>query len=107
MPVFLALVFAIIDFSRYAFTLISVQQAAAEAVRAASMGKTATEAQSLARARSPFLGEGLAIACEGCGMVDVNRLMTYRVIARYTFQPLLPLLPAFPVTVAEESRVSF
>ncbi|MFN7001406.1 MAG: TadE family protein, partial [Elioraea tepidiphila] len=42
-PVFLMLVFGIIDFSRYAFSVISVRQAAAEAVRAASLGRTVAE----------------------------------------------------------------
>lgn len=107
MPAFLALAFAIVDFSRYAFTLVSVRQAAAEAVRAASMGRPAAEVQTLARTRAPFLGNGLTVSCEGCGVTNVNQLMTYRVTATYTFQPIAPLLPAFTVTVAEQSRVSF
>lgn len=107
MPAFLALAFAIIDFSRYAFTLISVRQAAAEAVRAASMGRPAAEVQTLARARAPFLGAGLTVTCDGCGVTNVNQLMTYRVTAAFTFQPLAPLLPAFTVNVSEDARVSF
>lgn len=107
MPAFLALAFAIVDFSRYAFTLVSVRQAAAEAVRAASMGRPAAEVQALARSRAPFLGQGLTITCEGCGVTDVDRIMTWRVTAAFTFQPLAPLLPAFTVTIAEQTRVSF
>jgi Flp pilus assembly protein TadG len=107
MPAFLALAFAIVDFSRYAFTLVSVRQAAAEAVRAASMGRPAAEVQALARARAPFLGSGLTVTCQGCGVTDVNQMMTYRVTAAFTFQPLAPLLPAFTVNVADETRVSF
>jgi Flp pilus assembly protein TadG len=107
LPVFLALAFAIVDFSRYAFTLVSLRQAAAEAVRAASMGRPEAEVQALARARAPFLGSGLTVTCHGCGVTDVNRMMTYSVTAAFTFQPLAPLLPAFTVNVAEETRVSF
>jgi len=107
MPVFLALVFAIIDISRYAFTLISVREAAAVAVRAAAMGRGAEEVQALARGRAPFLGQGLAVTCTGCGTTDPNRIMTYSITARFTFQPLAPLLPAFQASVTERTEVRY
>lgn len=106
-PVLLALVFGIIDFSRYAFSLISVRQAAAEAVRAASMGRTVEEVQSVARARAPFLGNALTVTCTGCGIVDASQVLTYSVTASAAFTFLLPYVPSGTITISEQAQVTY
>lgn len=112
-PVFLALVFGIIEFSRFAFTLISVRQAAAEAVRHASFGRTEAQVQTVARQQAPFLGEGLtvALACDpecGGGIDNTNAHLTrtFTVTARFTFTFLLPFIPADVVVVSHTSQVT-
>jgi Flp pilus assembly protein TadG len=113
-PVFLALVFGIIEFSRYVFTLISVQQAAAEAVRQASFGRTQDQVQTMARQQAPFLGDGLTvtvncipIACGG-GVTSVNAHNTrvFVVRATFTFTFLTTFIPLDVVVVTYESRVT-
>lgn len=106
-PVLLALVFGIIDFSRYAFSLISVRQAAAEAVRVASMGRTAEEVQAVARARAPFLGNVLTVTCAGCGVADPSQVQTYSVTASATFSFLLPYVPSGTITISEQTQVTY
>jgi Flp pilus assembly protein TadG len=106
-PVFLALVFGIVDFSRYAFALISVRQAAAEAVRAASLGRTEAEVQQIARARAPFLGTALTVSCTGCGVVDPAVARTYTITASAPFTFLLPYLPPGTITISERTQVTY
>jgi Flp pilus assembly protein TadG len=106
-PVFLALVFGIIDFSRYAFSLISVRQAAAEAVRAASLGRTEAEVQQIARAQAPFLGDALTVHCTGCGGTDPAVARTYRITASAPFTFLLPYVPGGVITISETTEVTY
>lgn len=106
-PVFLLLAFGIIDVSRYAFSLISVREAAAEAVRAASMGFTAEQVQAFARAQAPFLGEALQVSCTGCVGADPNEVRTYSVTASVTFQFLLPYLPSATIAISEQTAVTY
>lgn len=106
-PVFLMLVFGIIDFSRYAFSVISVRQAAAEAVRAASLGRTVAEVQQIARARAPFLGEALTVSCTGCGGTNPAVARTYRVTASAPFTFLLPYTLGQPITIREVTEVTY
>jgi Flp pilus assembly protein TadG len=106
-PVFLALVFGIIDFSRYAFSLISVRQAAAEAVRAASLGRTEAEVQQIARAQAPFLGDALTVHCTGCGGTDPAVARTYRITASAPFTFLLPYVPGGAITISETTEVTY
>lgn len=106
-PVFLMLVFGIIDFSRYAFSLISVRQAAAEAVRAASLGRTAAEVQQIARAQAPFLGEALTVSCTGCGGTDPAVARTYSITASAPFTFLLPYVPSGTIMISEQTQVTY
>jgi Flp pilus assembly protein TadG len=106
-PVFLALVFGIVDFSRYAFSLISVRQAAAEAARAASMGRTAEEVQEIARTQAPFLGNALTVTCTGCGVTDPSQPLTYSITASATFTFLLPYVPSGQIRITEQTQVTF
>lgn len=110
-PVFLALVFGIIDFSRYAFSLISVRQAAAEAVRFASMGRTQAEVQTFARQQAPFLSNGLTVTLNctpgPCGGgVDPNVVRTFTVTASFTFTFLLPFVPSGTIVVNQQTAVT-
>jgi Flp pilus assembly protein TadG len=113
-PVFLALVFGIIEFSRYAFTLISVRQAAAEAVRHASFGRSQGQAQTVARQQAPFLGDGLTVTLTctpipcGGGVTQINahNVRTFTVTASFTFNFLLPFIPADVVVVSHTSQVT-
>jgi Flp pilus assembly protein TadG len=106
-PVFLALVFGIIDFSRYAVSLISVRQAAAEAVRAASMGRTEAEVQQIARAQAPFLGDALTVRCTGCGGTDPAVARTYSITASVAFRFLLPYVPGGAIIISEATEVTY
>ena len=106
-PVLLALTFGIIDFSRYAFSLISVRQAAAEAVRAASMGMVAEQVQAIARAQAPFLGNALSVTCTGCGGADPAEPRTYSITASATFSFLLPYVPSATITISEQTQVTY
>lgn len=106
-PVLLALVFGIIDFSRYAFSLISVRQAAAEAVRAASMGLGTEQVQALARTQAPFLGNALTVTCSGCGNTDTSQVSTYSVTATASFSFLLPYVPSATITISDQSQVTY
>lgn len=113
-PVFLMLVFGIIEFSRYAFTLISVRQAAAEAVRHASFGRTQGQVETVARQQAPFLGEGLTVTLTctpipcggGIDNTNVHTMRTFRVTASFTFNFLLPFIPADVVVVSHTSQVT-
>ena len=106
-PVFLALAFGIVDFSRYAFSLISVRQAAAEAVRAASLGRTEAEVQQIARAQAPFLGEALTVSCTGCGVTDPSVARTYSITATAPFTFLLPYVPGGRILISERTQVTY
>lgn len=106
-PVFLALVFGIVDFSRYAFSLISVRQAAAEAVRAASLGRTEAEVQQIARAQAPFLGNALTVSCTGCGGTDPAVARTYSITVTAPFTFLLPYVPGGTITISEQTQVTY
>ena len=103
-PVFLALVFGIVDFSRYAFSLISVRQAAAAALRAASMGRTEAEVQQIARA---VLGTALTVNCTGCGVTDPAVARTYSVTASAPFTFLLPYVPGGTIVISEQTQVTY
>jgi Flp pilus assembly protein TadG len=106
-PAFLMLAFGIVDFSRYAFALISVRQAAAEAVRAASLGLSAEQVQAFARAQAPFLGEALQVSCTGCTGADPSEVRTYSITASTTFRFLLPYLPSATIAISEQTAVTY
>lgn len=106
-PIFLALVFGIVDFSRYAFSLISVRQAAAEAVRAASLGRTEAEVRQIARAQAPFLGTALTVSCSGCGVVDPAVPRTYIITVSAPFTFLLPYVPTGTIIITEQTQVTY
>lgn len=106
-PIFLALIFGVIDFSRYTFSLISIRHAAGEAVRAASLGRTEAEVQTIARAQAPFLGNALQVTCTGCVGVNPNQLRTYSVTLNFSFSFLLPFLPSTTIAIQEQTQVSY
>lgn len=103
----LALVFGIVEFSRYAFALISVREAAAEAVRAASLGRSEAEVEAIARARAPFLGNALTVTCTGCGIVDPAVARTYTVTVTAPFTFLLPYVADGTLQITEQTQVTY
>ena len=106
-PIFLALIFGVIDFSRYTFSLISIRHAAGEAVRAASLGRTEAEVLAIARAQAPFLGNALEVTCSGCVGVNANELRTYSVTLNFSFSFLLPYVPTTTIAIQEQTQVSY
>ncbi|WP_157967203.1 TadE/TadG family type IV pilus assembly protein [Elioraea thermophila] len=122
-PVLLTLVFGIIDLARYAFTVVSVREAAAIAVRAAAVGRTEAEAAAIAIGRTPFVANGLdlTIECEllttangaeiptriACGAaIDPTALRRVRVIATGEFRFLLPYLPTGAIPIVQRTEVT-
>ncbi|BBK31537.1 TadE-like protein [Stella humosa] len=106
-PIFLALIFGIIDLSRYTFSVISVRHAAAEAVRAASLGRSSNDVQQIARTQAPFLGDALSVSCSGCVGADASAVRTYSVTATFNFSFLLPFLPATTVAIQESTQITY
>lgn len=122
-PVLLMMLFGIIDLARLAFTVVSLREAAAIAVRAAAVGRTEAEAAALAIGRTPLAGEGLAfdIRCHAltvaggvtveapiaCGSaIDPTALRRVRVTATGEFRFLLPYLPTGAIPLVQRTEVT-
>lgn len=120
-PVLLMLVFGIIDLARYAFTVVSVREASAIALRAAAVGRTEEEAKALAISRTPFVARtlDLTIRCErvtmsggvtmqepiACGAaIDPTGLRRVRVTASAAFVFLLPYLPTGAIPIVQTTE---
>lgn len=122
-PLLLMMVFGIIDLARLAFTVVSVREAAAIAVRAAAVGRTEAEAATLARQRTPFAADrlGLSIQCSrvtvaggvpvetpiACGTaIDPTAMLRARVTATGEFRFLLPYLPTGTIPIVQRTEVT-
>lgn len=122
-PLLLLLVFGLIDLARFAFTVISVREAASIAVRAAAVGRSEAEARAAALARVPFPGEALAldircfvISVSGgvtsetpmpCGgALDPTATRRASVRATTAFRFLLPYLPGGTIPVVQQTEVT-
>ncbi|MCS6853888.1 MAG: pilus assembly protein [Elioraea sp.] len=122
-PVLLMLVFGCIDLARYAFTVVSLREAAAIAVRAAAVGRAEAEAARTAREHAPFVPSQaqFTVQCHRLTVsggvttetpipcatpIDPTGLRRARVTVATDFRFLLPYLPGGVLRVEQRTEVT-